>query len=224
MTLLLEGQRAVVVGDDAIGCGIAEKLRSAGAEVHVLAITDTFDPAELDILVCNTLGEPHPALLVDCDEGALRRSLDGVVAAASAMRTALPALQKAREGRIILIGHRYGIATAEGLAAYGSAAWALNGLMRSAAVEWGQYGITTNLLLPAASTPELEVAQQRRARLIDVMTGQLPLGRMGDPVEDIGGAALYLASGDARFVNGQVVHADGGQHVAGPVLSPIRYI
>ena len=52
---------------------------------------------------------------------------------------------------------------------------------------------------------------------------QLPLRRVGDPVEDIGGAAAFLASDAVCFVNGQVVCADGGQQVAGPVLNPARF-
>jgi hypothetical protein len=44
-----------------------------------------------------------------------------------------------------------------------------------------------------------------------------------DSVEDIGGAAIFLVSEAANFINGEVLHADGGQHVAGPVLNPIRF-
>jgi len=51
----------------------------------------------------------------------------------------------------------------------------------------------------------------------------LPLRRAGDPVEDVGGAAALLASDTMGWVNGEVVYADGGQHVAGPVLNPARF-
>ena len=56
------------------------------------------------------------------------------------------------------------------------------------------------------------------------MIGQLPLGRLGDPVEDVGGAALFLASDACCFVNGETLHGDGGQHLAGPVLNPARFV
>jgi enoyl-[acyl-carrier-protein] reductase (NADH) len=56
-----------------------------------------------------------------------------------------------------------------------------------------------------------------------MMLAQLPLQRAGDCVEDVGGAALFLVSDAANFINGEVVHADGGQHVAGPVLNPIKF-
>jgi NAD(P)-dependent dehydrogenase (short-subunit alcohol dehydrogenase family) len=228
VTGLLAGQRAIVAGDDAIGTGIAERLLREGATVRILPSHGSVGEAVetlgwLDILVVNLLGPAAPAMLDASDDGAFSDALSAVTATAAAMHAALPALREASEGRIILIGHRYGVSTSEGLAAYGSAAWALNGLMRSAALEWGRYGITTNLLLPFAATPELAAAHEKRAKVIDLMTSQLPLCRAGDLVEDIGGAALYLASPDARFVNGQVMHADGGQHIAGPVLNPIKF-
>jgi NAD(P)-dependent dehydrogenase (short-subunit alcohol dehydrogenase family) len=40
-----------------------------------------------------------------------------------------------------------------------------------------------------------------------------PLGRLGDPETDVAPVALFLASDDARFVTGQVIHADGGAHL-----------
>jgi enoyl-[acyl-carrier-protein] reductase (NADH) len=55
------------------------------------------------------------------------------------------------------------------------------------------------------------------------MTSQLSMGRLGDPVEDIGGAAVFLAGDSANFINGEIVHADGGQHIAGPVLNPGKF-
>ncbi|MFV9650417.1 SDR family oxidoreductase [Pseudomonas citrulli] len=118
---------------------------------------------------------------------------------------------------------RYGEGINEGLAAYNAAAWSLVGLTRTAALDWGRYQIASNLLLPLADTPELRRSHERRPGVIDLMIGQLPLGRLGDPVEGIGAAALFLACDACAFVNGEVIHADGGQHVAGPVLNPARF-
>ncbi|MCY1461304.1 hypothetical protein D9M71_789470 [compost metagenome] len=55
------------------------------------------------------------------------------------------------------------------------------------------------------------------------MISQVPLGRLGDPLEDIGATALFLAGDACNFVNGETIHGDGGQHVAGPVLNPARF-
>ena len=74
-----------------------------------------------------------------------------------------------------------------------------------------------------AERQELARAHAKRPNIIKMMLSQLPLQRAGDCVEDVGGAALFLVSDAANFINGEVVHADGGQHVAGPVLNPIKF-
>lgn len=230
---------AIVVGIDAIGQGIARRFEREGARVVQVA-----DPpagatgavstvqqvsehvargARVDVLVCNLLPAPPPAALEAMPDARLAAALQAVAHGVALLRAAMPALRASGRGRIILVGHRYGESVAEGLAAYNAAAWALIGVARSAAVEWGRYGITTNLLLPLADTPEFEAARTRRPAVIARLVAQLPLRRVGDPERDIGGAATFIASEAACFVNGQVICADGGQQVAGPVLDPVRF-
>jgi NAD(P)-dependent dehydrogenase (short-subunit alcohol dehydrogenase family) len=177
----------------------------------------------LDVLVCNLLPPPRPCPLERLDDIGLDASFAHVRATLAAMRAALPALRDSGRGRILLVGHRYGASVSEAIAAYNAAAWGLLGLARSAAVEWGQYQITTNVLLPLARTSEFEAARARRPAVIDLLESQLPLRRVGDAEEDVGGGAVFLASDAACFVNGEVLCADGGQQVAGPVLNPARF-
>jgi 3-oxoacyl-[acyl-carrier protein] reductase len=227
-TGLLEGRVALVLGLDEIGTGIACRFEREGARVLP---GDASDPApilaradRLDVLVCNLLPPSEPLALSDIDDHIVGESLHFINATVAAMRAALPLLRESRRGRIVLVGHRYGESVNEALGAYNAAAWSLIGLARSAAVEWGQYQITTNVLLPLARTAEFESAHARRAGIIDRLVGQLPLRRVGDPEEDVGGAAALLASDLMCFVNGEVLHADGGMHVAGPVLNPARFV
>jgi NAD(P)-dependent dehydrogenase (short-subunit alcohol dehydrogenase family) len=236
---MLPGRDAIVIGTDAIGQGIARRFEREGARVVAVAgpAASAADAASavqevsalvasgarLDVLVCNLLPAPAPAALEAISDLRLAAALQAVTDSVALMRAALPALRASGRGRIILIGHRYGESVAEGLAAYNAAAWALVGIARSAAVEWGQFGITTNLLLPLAATPEFEAACAQRPAIIGRLVAQLPLRRVGDPERDIGGAAAFIASEAACFVNGQVICADGGQQVAGPVLNPVRF-
>lgn len=220
----LAGRRALIMGADEIGRGIAKRFARAGAAVSVADTAAADALTGLDVLVLNTLGAPALAPFEGQSEATFADALASVAAAADAMRVAAPQMRDRGGGRIILIGHRYGESVNEGLAPYNAAAWAFIGLMRSAAVEWGKWGVTTNLLLPFAATEELRAAHARRPKIVDMFTGQLPLRRAGDPVEDIGGAALLIASDDGAFINGQIVYADGGQHIAAPVLNPIKYL
>jgi 3-oxoacyl-[acyl-carrier protein] reductase len=179
--------------------------------------------APLDALICNLLPAAAPCALEHLDAMALDVSLHRVSSMLAAMRAAVPSLRQSGRGRIVLVGHRYGESVSEALGAYNAAAWSVTGLARTAAVEWGQYQVATNVLLPLANTTEFETARARRPKVVDLLVSQLPLRRVGDPVEDIGGAAAFLASDATCFVNGQVVCADGGQQVAGPVLNPARF-
>ena len=83
--------------------------------------------------------------------------------------------------------------------------------------------------MPVFSDTQLDTQDKQDiiAYVMDLQTapspGGLSLGRLGDPVEDIGATALFLAGDACNFVNGEVVHGDGGQHVAGPVLNPGKF-
>lgn len=253
----LAGKKAVLIGADAIGSGIAQRFAREGAAIVIVdaqiaraqavahAIGDgagarSVDPARTDsirstidasaaalgglhVLVNNLLPVPHVAPLEHQTVDAFAAALGAVIATQAAMQAALPHLRAGGGGRIVNVGHRYGEGVNEAIAAYNTAAWALVGLTRSAAVDWGQYQIATNLLLPLADTPEFRSYHARRAVLLERLVWQIPLGRMGDPIEDIGGAAVFLACDEVNFVNGEIVHGDGGQHTAGPVLNPGKF-
>lgn len=253
----LTNKRALVLGLDAIGSGIAVRFAREGAALAILdadlaaaeataktirdaggnaqaiaaswnetiggAVTDAIGAlGGLDVLVINPLPAPVTGPL-ETQSAAFAEAFMRVQAAVAAMQAALPAMQQAGSGRIVVIGHRYGENVNDAIAAYNAAAWSLVGLVRTAATDWGQYQIATNLLLPLADTPEYRLYHERRAKVLDLMVGQLPLGRLGDPVEDIGATALFLAGDACNFVNGEVIHGDGGQHVAGAVLNPGKF-
>ena len=175
-------------------------------------------------LINNLLPMPSLAPVEEQTSVMFNEAFTRLRATVSAMQTVMTFMRAAGEGRIVNIGHRYGENVNEGMAAYNAAAWSLVGITRSAALDWGRYQIATNLLLPLANTTELDRAYEKRHNIVKLMLAQVPLQRAGDCVEDIGGAALFLVSDAANFINGEIVHADGGQHVAGPVLNPIRFL
>jgi NAD(P)-dependent dehydrogenase (short-subunit alcohol dehydrogenase family) len=207
---------AVGPPDEDIGCADPVTLAAA--------VTESLESlGRLDVLICNLLPPPRPKGLEFADDATLEPALMAIRCTVAAMRAALPALRRSGRGRIVLVGHRYGECVGEAIGPYNAAAWSLVGLARSAAIEWGPHQIATNVLLPLARTSEFEAARERRPAIIERLIGQLPLRRVGDPEEDIGGAAAFLASDAAGFVNGEVLCADGGQQVAGPVLNPARF-
>jgi NAD(P)-dependent dehydrogenase (short-subunit alcohol dehydrogenase family) len=104
--------------------------------------------------------------------------------------------------------HRY-------TASYNASKEGLRALSRTAAVEWGQHGITCNVLCPAAVTPPWEVFLKYDPAGAQGILDANPLRRLGDPQQDIGPVAVFLASEDSRYVTGNTLHADGGGHIGG---------
>ncbi len=95
------------------------------------------------------------------------------------------------------------------VAAYAAAKCAVVGLTRSLANEWARYGIRTNAIAPGFIPTDLNrhlIENTDRGRRILEHT---PMGRFGTP-EEVAGAAVYLASPAAGFVNGHTLVVDGG--------------
>lgn len=130
------------------------------------------------------------------------------------MQACFPTM-KERGGRIINFGS--GVATmgkpAMGplLPSYAIAKEAVRGLTKTAAVGWGQYGITVNTICPMASSPAYEtwfggLSEAEKRKHLD----GIPLRRVGDGEKDIGGVVVFLASPAGGFVTSRTLHVDGG--------------
>lgn len=84
-------------------------------------------------------------------------------------------------------------------------------LTRGAALELGEVGIRVNAVAPGQIATELDEGWTTEAKTGDFLKG-VPLDRAGTP-DDVAGAFLWLASEDARYVTGALVHVDGGWQV-----------
>ncbi len=129
------------------------------------------------------------------------------------VQKALPLLNKGAS--IILAGSSASIEGTASFSVYSASKAAVRNLARSWALDLKGTGIRVNVLSPGPiKTPFLldfagdDATQQQT--MIDYLSTRVPLGRIGEP-EEIGKAALFLASDDASFVNGTELFADGGQ-------------
>jgi 3-oxoacyl-[acyl-carrier protein] reductase len=125
------------------------------------------------------------------------------------VQAALPALKKSAAGRIILTSSITGPITGyPGWSHYGASKAGMLGFMNTAAIELARHGITINAILPGNIVTE--GLQALGAEYLHKMAASIPLKRLGD-VNDIGYAALFLASLEAAYITGQTLVVDGGQ-------------
>lgn len=125
-----------------------------------------------------------------------------------AVRACLPNMIERGNGRIILTSSITGPLTAiPHYSHYGASKAGQLGMMRTAALELAQSGITVNAIMPGnIMTPAVVEAG---AEYIRQMTATVPMKKLGK-VEDIAYAALYFASDEAGYVTGQTLIVDGG--------------
>lgn len=116
-------------------------------------------------------------------------------------------------GRIVNLASISGVRAGVGRVAYGTSKAAIAGLTRQLALELGPLGITANAIAPGAivtSMTEAAYTDETRASLLPM----IPVGHLGEP-DDIAAAVAYLASPEARYVNGETLAVDGGYLAAG---------
>jgi 3-oxoacyl-[acyl-carrier protein] reductase len=125
------------------------------------------------------------------------------------------ALRERGGGSIINIASLNGIVAMPMRLAYSAAKAAVISMTHVLATEWGAYGIRVNAIAPGVILTSMTQDTIRQG-LIDeaAYLGHTPLGRFGQ-VEEIGQAAVFLASNQSTFVTGQVLAVDGGWSVFG---------
>jgi len=123
------------------------------------------------------------------------------------MKECLPHLKQSR-GRIINTASGAGHGYLAGYSGYAAAKEAIRSLTRSAAREFGEFGICVNAIAPAALTPG-----SRSSIDPDVertILGNKAIQRWGDPEADVGRAVVFLAGPDASYITGDTISPNGG--------------
>lgn len=193
--------------------GIVTDVREAEQVDAALART-TAELGPVSILVNNAGGVFASPLLDTAENGwdaLYRANLRHVLLCTQ--RVARQLVADGRGGSVISLTSIEGVRAAPGYAAYAAAKAGVINYTRTAAFELARHGIRVN-----AIAPDITVTEGLQALSPDGMRPELsqavPLGRLGD-VDDIAGAAVFLASDLARYITGQTIHVDGGTQAAG---------
>ncbi|HLR03530.1 MAG TPA: SDR family oxidoreductase [Virgibacillus sp.] len=125
------------------------------------------------------------------------------------MQAALPYLKKTK-GNIINFASGAGLEGHPTQGAYAAAKEAIRAISRVAANEYGPNGINVNLISPIANSPGVQAWRKEEPEYYQSVLENIPMRRFGELEEDIGRAAVFLASEDSDYITGQTIMVDGG--------------
>jgi 3-oxoacyl-[acyl-carrier protein] reductase len=199
----LEAFRGSLGGDHV---ALAANLSDSGA-VDGLVPRAVEALGRLDILVNNAgVTRDNLAMRMKDEEWSdvIRINLE---AAFRLSRAALKPMMRARFGRIVSITSVVGATGNPGQANYAASKAGLVGMSKALAQEVASRNITVNCIAPGMISSAMTEALNEQQR--ETIIGRIPAGRLGSG-EDIGAAAVYLASREAAYVTGQTIHVNGG--------------
>jgi 2-hydroxycyclohexanecarboxyl-CoA dehydrogenase len=230
----IEGRVAVVTGGSrGIGRKMVERFRELGARTVALDLqpeeidgvlsiaTDVADEASVDRAIAEvegTLGAPQ---LVVLNAGVLHKSpieehslsdwqrvLDvNLTGPFLCARRVLCGMRTAGYGRLVIIGSSAGVngagAAPPALPAYAASKAGAMALAKSIALEYAEHGVTANALAPTL------IDTGMLSTLTTDFRSTIPLGRYGRP-EEVADLAVFLCSGHAGYITGEVVDINGG--------------
>ena len=166
-----------------------------------------------DVLV-HSGGMNHPKNFEELSEKEIRDVVEvNLFGFLQVLRFCLPHWKQCANGRVVVISSLYGFLARRGRLPYVLSKHALNGVVKTLAIELAEYGVLVNSLSPGYIGTKMTYANNPQ-NTIDRFTSGIPLRRLGTP-EDIAEVASFLCSDRNRYITGQDIVVDGGFSVGG---------
>jgi gluconate 5-dehydrogenase len=235
----LSGRTALVTGSTrGLGLAIARALAGAGAQLAVNgrsagaceaaassipgAVAAPFDVTDEAAVTAGVERLGAVDILVNNAGTTRRRPLEewtlpeweklfhlNVTGAFLVSRAVVPGMIERGRGKIVNICSVQSELARPTIAAYTATKGALRNLTRGMCADWARHGIQANAIAPGYFRTELTEALTSDPEFDAWLRRRVPAGRWGDP-DELGGAAVFLASSASDVVNGQIIYVDGG--------------
>lgn len=199
------GGRAV-----AIPCNISHKDQ---LQALVAATRRAF--GRIDILVCNAAVNPHYGAMSTVPDEAYDKTMNANVRSNLWLcNMVIPEMAERQDGAVIIVSSVAGLKGTSNIGIYALSKAADMQLARNLAVEWGRSNVRANCLAPSIIKTDMAKALWDNPETYKHAVSTYALGRIGE-VEEVAGAAVFLASDAGRFITGQTIVIDGGATIFG---------
>lgn len=225
-----EGAQVLVAEIDArSGTAVADEVGGLFVQVDVtdraqvegMVATAIGELGGADILVNNAWGAGDIGRVEHKTDAMLERGFAmGYYGPFWAMRAAFPHMKARGWGRAVNMCSLNGVNAHMGSLEYNSAKEAPRTLTRTAAREWAPTGVVVNAICPGARTAAFRRVAEAQPEIAAAAEAANPMGRLGDPLDDVAPVAVFLASEDCRYVTGNTLYVDGGSHINGVAWAP----
>jgi NAD(P)-dependent dehydrogenase (short-subunit alcohol dehydrogenase family) len=220
-----EGARLVVSGrKEAEGKALEAELRGLGAEAefivadvrHEQDMSSLVDRAvarfgRLDVAINNAGTEGKPGPLTDVSAETYNAMFDtNVLGVLLSLKHEMRVMQAQGSGSIVNISSTMGERGAANLALYTASKHAVEGITKSAALEGAAYGIRVNAVAPGPTETAMLDRLTGSAEKKAAFFAAVPLKRGAAPAE-IADAIVFVASGKAAYITGQIIRVNGGK-------------
>ncbi len=228
LAMAAHGARVIVSSRKAEACeSVAAEIRAGGGHAAVVpcnishkdqieALAEGARAAfgHIDILVCNAAVNPHYGPMASISDDAYDKTMGANVKSNLWLcNRVIPAMAERKDGSVIIVSSVAGLKGSGVIGVYALSKAADMQLARNLAVEWGAGNVRVNCLAPAIIRTDMARALWDNPKIYNQAVSTYPLGRIGE-VEEVAGAAVFLAAPAGRFITGQTIVIDGGSTIS----------
>ena len=191
-----------------IPCNISDKTA-----LEMLVEDTRSQLGKIDILVCNAASNPFFGSIKDIPDDAFEKIMNNNIKSNHNLcQMVIPEMVEREDGNIIIVSSIGGMRASQVIGAYNVSKAADIMLVKNYASEFGKFNVRTNCIAPGLIRTDFARALWENPEILKSALTGTPQNRIGEP-DELGGAAVFLASAAGSYVNGHTIVVDGGTTV-----------